>query len=422
MTQATQQGGTSPDQGALGINTECSSGCSHDRAQIRENRGERYRLQAQARELLMSEGRVRGLDYPENHHRTAKCHHTPIGQPGVRYDPEHGSAFYSGLATCGNVWACPICAAKVQERRREEIAQGFKTAYSQGLKVVMVTLTFPHGHGDDLRGLMTKQSDALRRLRSGDVWQRIKRRTGFRGLIRSLELTLGPNGWHPHTHEAWIVSVDCDAEALADDIRKRWAASCRRAGLLPPERERAFQDHAVDVIDRAACSDYLAKHDAVTWGADRELASARTKAGKREGRHPFQLLEAAATDDAAAARYLEYVEAMRGKRQLFWSQGLKDWAGINDISDEEAAVEGREEVEQVCLIDRHDWYAVRMARRRAELLTVAEVEGVAGITRVVAECRAAQSPPPTDYPVADAVGSSLKDWFVDVDAARQLYT
>jgi len=408
--------------GALGTYPQSSSHGEGDRATTKAYRGERFDLQEKARGLLRAEGNRRGLEHPENHHRTAKCSHTPVGQPAVMYHAEHGAASYKGLVTCGNVWACPLCAARVAERRRQEIAQAFDTAYSGGYKVVVVTLTFPHGHGDDLRGLLTAQGDALRRLRSGAIWQRVKEHHGFAGMIRSLEVTHGEHGWHPHTHEAWIVSRECDADQLAADVRHRWAMSCHRAGLLPANRTEAFARHAVDVIDEAHCSDYLAKSDAPTWGADRELASSRTKHGKRQGRHPFQLLDASREDPQAAALYLEYVNAMHGRRQLYWSPGLKDWAGVNDISDEEAATEDQAEAELVCLLDRQDWQVVRRCGRRADLLTAAEIEGAEGVARIIAACYEDTQAPPPPPQLRDSVDESLRECFISPNAARELYT
>ena len=66
-------------------------------------RAQRYELLATARDLLRSEGRAAGLVHPSDYHRTAKCSHTPISEVAVLRSKEHGSAFYRGLAICGNV-------------------------------------------------------------------------------------------------------------------------------------------------------------------------------------------------------------------------------------------------------------------------------------------------------------------------------
>ena len=57
--------------------------------------------------------------------RTSKCHRWRIPTQKTtiyrKHDPEKPRAFYGGLEVCANVWACPVCAAKISERRREEL-------------------------------------------------------------------------------------------------------------------------------------------------------------------------------------------------------------------------------------------------------------------------------------------------------------
>ena len=51
-------------------------------------------------------------------------------------------------------------------------------------------------------------------------------RQGFKGLIRSLEVTHGANGWHPHTHELWFLKGSAEglqsllAGALGQGMRE----------------------------------------------------------------------------------------------------------------------------------------------------------------------------------------------------------
>lgn len=307
---------------------------------------------------------------------------------GVHLAREHRSAFFSGLVTCGSVWSCPVCAAKVQERRREEIAQAIDWAHTSNLQPVMVTLTFPHRAWHQLEQLLEQQADALHRLRAGAPWGRVKAWAGYRGLIRALELTHGANGWHPHTHEIWIVRKDLDAEELKAKVLARWQASCIRAGLLDPNDQaqvEAFQKHAVDVKGHCSASDYLAKQDdARHWGADREMAKASTKAGKAKGQHAFGLLDQARGGcTRSGALFVGYSLAMRGKRQLFWSQGLKDLVGVAEISDEDLAEQEREEADALGHMDVDDWHTVRQAGARAAVLDAAEAGGWPAVRALV---------------------------------------
>ena len=359
-----------------------------------ELRAERYELQATARDLLMWQGKQKGLYHPANHHHTAKCLHVRIApEVQVHRSKEHAKAFYAGLVVCGRVWTCPVCAAKIQERRRLEIARAFDHAYSTGRKVVMVTFTFPHYAADRLADLLAKQADAFKRLRAGKPWERIKDRHGYGGLIRSLEVTLGANGWHPHTHEAWLVSADCNAYKLRNEVARRWVKMCQKAGLAPDDTRKlaAFLRRGVQITDNCRASEYLAKQDdSRHWGADRELAKSNSKTSRSaKGFHPFALLREHAdggeTRKDAGSRYLEYAEAMRGKPQLFWSHGLKAEVGLDEKTDEELALEQTDAADLLSRLTPHHWKIILRNKARATILDIAEAEGAAGIDRWLAE-------------------------------------
>jgi hypothetical protein len=366
-----------PKADRLGNNTKSATPPKDDSKIIREKRAERYRIQGIARILFGREGHRKKLEHPFNYHRTAKCLHTRIGEVDVKLSKEHKKAFYTGLAVCGSVWSCPVCTAKIQERRRLEISKGMDKAYESGLKCVMVTLTFPHMSFQKLDDLMERQRDALKKLRSGNPWSKVKAKAGFKGLIRSLELTYGENGWHPHTHEIWIMDSTTNAEWLEKEILKRWESACKRAGLLDESKVEAFRKHAVDVKDNASNSDYLAKQDDSNhWGADREIAKASTKSGKKKGVHPFQfLVEFDNGNEESGERWIEYSKVMKGKRQIFWSHGLKDWAELDEKTDEELALEQEDSADSLGLLTKDQWSIVLKHDARAIILNCAEVGG-----------------------------------------------
>lgn len=273
-----------------------------------------------------------------------------------------------------------------------ELSQLFHWAYKvRRKKVVMVTLTFPHKAWHRLEHLLDAQALALKKLREGMPWTRVKDRAGFEGLVRSLELTHGRNGWHPHTHELWVVDQDCDADWLKARVIDRWASACKRAGLLSDDQEADFRERAVDLHDEAHEGDYLAKQDSDDnlkgyWGADHEMAKASTKEGRRKGRHPFGLLaDAELGDNKAAALYLEYAETMKSRRkaQMYWGPGLKDLVGVAEKKDEELAAEQVEKADLLALLTQRQWQGILEAKARAKVLELAEKEGRAGIARLL---------------------------------------
>ena len=104
---------------------------------------------------------------------------------------EHKTAFYAGLQTCGSVWACPVCAAKIAERRRAEIQAAMAAHKAAGGCVNMVTLTCPHQRLDNLADLLAKQAKALNRFWADRASKAVFQEMGVIGQIRALEVTNG---------------------------------------------------------------------------------------------------------------------------------------------------------------------------------------------------------------------------------------
>lgn len=319
-------------------------------------------------------------------YRTCDCRYTRRERHvTVRYSAEFQTSHYTGLATCGSVWACPICCALVQQRRRLELAHLIGWAYREGYAPMMVTLTFPHTGFDTLADLRARQAEAFKKLRSGNTWTKFKKRLGFAGLVRSLEVTYGRNGWHPHTHELWLVRPQAgeSRQEIEDSIKRRWYDSCVKAGLVDPEnalQRHAFMLHGVNIRWDVNDSDYLAKQDASrAWGADREIASASSKSGRLSGVHPHEFLIRRSRGDRE--RYLEYVDGMKGASQLYWSPGLKDACGVVEVSDQELAEESIEHSDVLGTLSADDWILIRRRRLRAQLLDVADSGDWQAVTR-----------------------------------------
>jgi hypothetical protein len=357
--QATEGGASSPEKGE------------------KNNRALRYEMQAEARRLHLA---GHDPENPENRiqlnklHRVTKCRLVPVAEMiGVHRSKEHQKAFYSGLAICGSVWDCPVCAAKIQERRREEIAQAMTKHYDNSGTVTMLTLTFPHYAFQSCKELLERQAEALKYFRKGKQYDNYKKRIGYIGLIRGLEVTKGQNGWHPHTHELWFHTPG--NHGFLAFIKKRWAAACSKAGLIPKGKLTDFRKYAVDVKHGATCSDYLAKTDDSQryFGADSEIAKSGIKQS-RGGKTPFALLAESCTDDGfqSGRDFLEYSKAFKGKRQLYWTNGLKKLFGIGELTDDEIAQKEEDKADILAKLSRYQWRIVRQAGARAQLLELAE--------------------------------------------------
>lgn len=381
--------GSEPTSGdaALGIYTKSNSlghtPTTTPAQYLRGLRAERYAAQNSIKRLFVSRG---GFDHTvmtlANYNqlpRVVKCHSVRI-QPTVdiKKNPDHDRAFYSGLAVCGSVWDCPVCSARILEKRREEIALAVNWAYENGFKVVMVTLTTPHYSYQTCEDLLSRFSKALTYLKTGVTWQNFKKANAWQGSIRGLETLYGANGWHNHTHELWIVSKNLDSKELKTKVLERWHRACDRLGLIPKGKKKAFMDHSVDVIDNASASDYLAKHDDkknLKWGVDKELTKPLSKASK-ELLHPFQLADMNSQGiKKAGDLFAEYSKAFKGKSAVFWSRGLKQKIGILEKEDEELAKQETEKIEVLISLEFHAWQVVKEEKARALLLDHAELGG-----------------------------------------------
>lgn len=352
---------------------------------VKAHRALRYQAHSQARQWLVAQAKAeRPEKYPGDVFRTADCRYVNHGDVGVNYSAQHQAAHYAGLVTCGSVWACPVCASRIQQRRRGEIQQAIDWAKAEGHTVVLVTFTFPHQAWQRLQDLLDRQAEAFRRLRYSKGYRKLKPM----GLIRSLEVTHGDNGWHPHTHELWI--MDSRETRLQPDLSELWLAACRKAGLVDaPDGSHlwgAFMAHGVDVKYDMDAGDYLAKQDdSRSWGFADEVSKATSKAGRAKGVHPHHFLVRKAEGDRG--RYIEYAKAMKGKRQLFWTRGLKDKVGITDVTDEVLAQEDREAADLLGRLSPDDWKMIRGNDARAELLDCAESGGWPAVQALLSALR-----------------------------------
>ena len=121
MIQRDRQGNTgAPEGGSLGNITKSYSADLSDSKNTRSLRARRYALQSVVRDILPNS-------------RTSKCHRykTPNKEIEVWRGVSAGvagKAFYKGLMVCGSLWTCPVCAAKISERRRLELSEGLPHA------------------------------------------------------------------------------------------------------------------------------------------------------------------------------------------------------------------------------------------------------------------------------------------------------
>lgn len=331
---------------------------------------DRYTLHREARKLLPNE-------------RLAKCHRH-VNEPGASAFAcigKSGRAYYRGLIQCANPWACPICAFKISQSRAEEVQKGIDAALAYGDGVTLVTLTFRHGIEMPLKESLEKFSKALRRLKSGRAYKQFRNDFGIRGDVRALETTYGKNGWHPHTHTITFTRRPLRGHALTR-MRRRlfalWYQACQKEKLpLPTYR------HGVDVRPAKYAAEYVAK-----WGFAAELTRSHLKRGHNAGRTPWQLLMDSAADDKRAGwLFREFAMTFKGRRQLIWSRGLREYLGIGAELTDQAVMDLEEETTAEYRIDGDDWKIICKFEARGAVLEAATTSEAA-MRDLVKELRA----------------------------------
>lgn len=334
----------------------------------------------------------------------------------------HGKAFYQGLMACGDIWGCACCAAKVSERRRVELQSAIASATALGWATHFVTLTVPHGIGDDLDLLLEALSSSLKRLSTGkySVKRQLSDRfsgSSLHGYIRASEVTHGQNGWHPHFHILVFTSPELSPDDLRSVYAPAWQRACRLSGLPEPS-----DLHGCTVQDGTKAAVYASK-----WGLEDEMTKAHTKQSRGKGATPFGLLDAILDGDdplypkpLATALFVQFTKSFKGRRQLFWSVGLRAKLDLAaELSDQELVdLPEDERASQLATLDDDDWRAIRRFRQEAHILTVAE-SNPSLLRRVVQSLRDAMPVKSPSLPPSAVVPPSTVN-FLDAATKDQL--
>lgn len=338
--------------------------------EARQARLLRWALQAEARHVLPNE-------------RVADCLRAinPMSM-GVQvlHSPEHQVAHYKSLMVCGSVWMCPLCAAKISERRRNELERAVARHLEQEGAVYMATYTVSHSRHDDLACLLRTFLKARERMKQGEYAQRRKQAFGIVGTISVLEVTWSTlNHWHPHSHEL-LFTLACHSEpnctSYERESRRAWQQAAARFGLTMDE-EHGYR------LDRTygAVADYIAKFGRQParhpWGVESEMTKGHIKTGRGtviEHFTPFAMLyQMMQGRTVLIPVFQEYAKRFKGRHQLHWSKGLRQRLLDTDEtpSDEELAAADMDDAVLLGLITRAQWRVVLANDARGELLEVA---------------------------------------------------
>jgi hypothetical protein len=285
-----------------------------------------------------------------------------------------------------------VCAPKITDGRKDEIAEVMAAHADVGGVAYMATLTIPHNSFQSCQELLAVVAKTWSGVKSGATWQRNRDRLGWIGDVRALEVTHGANGWHPHIHLLIFFrpgTPRSDIAKFGEWLFDAWARGVSRAGYGICDRG-AFTFAEAD----AGAGEYVGK-----WGAPLELTKSHLKTGNG-GRTPWQILGDIADKNSAKDRVLfrEFAAAFKGRRQLVWSQSYKTTAGQSEPgirqryvlesaqSDEDLVweAEAPEAPEtHVASVDRGLFVEIVRAGLTAHALASVEHDGIDGLTALL---------------------------------------
>lgn len=237
----------------------------------------------------------------------------------------------------------------------------------------MMTNTFPHQLDQPLEENLKKLSEALSKFKGYAAVKRILKNCGSIGTIRSMEVTHGANGWHPHAHHLiFINNQSPDVIERLEQLRDLWGKAVHSVGL------GQINEHGFKLNNGDYAADYIAKfgRESKGWTVTHEMTKSHTKKGRAGSRTPFDLLrDYMAGDNRAGALFIEYAKAFKGVRQLYYSPDLKKRLGMDEVSDQELAEDAFEEKEIIGVLDQRLWQIALRTNTRGEVLHYAEKGG-----------------------------------------------
>jgi hypothetical protein len=201
---------------------------------------------------------------------------------GSLRDPEHGAvlvmssrpdgrtAGFEGLVTCGSVWACPVCAAKVAAARAEELAAVLDKPHEDGGSAFMLTLTIRHRAGDRL-GLNGDDRARRAQLDQRRRWRNRLTKIDARRLAREDAEAMG---WDVDEHQAEADEIE--ESTVRRDIARR-DPEMTTVGPQAREQRESDTDELADLDSRRGSWDAVTEAwHAATSGRDRVAAQHAT--------------------------------------------------------------------------------------------------------------------------------------------------
>jgi Replication protein len=277
----------------------------------------------------------------------------------VRHAPGQGGSV-AGLKTCGSVWACPCCSAKIALHRSSIIEQAITTWAGRGNSLGLLTLTIQHQKGEHLGMLWDRVRKAWSLLTHSGSYTRLRAAAGVAGFHSTTEVTYTPagGGWHVHLHVLYFLNGKpgpFKSSAFGKEIIRIWKDSVRTSGGLALDVGQDWKILRGEAAALKGVAGYVTKGVYVererttnARGLSFEVSRGDLKTDSKSGAlTPFEILgkvvgsvyDTGEIPTRWADLWRVWEAESKGKRSQFWSRGLLDLLGLKDqvLTDEEAA-------------------------------------------------------------------------------------
>ena len=226
---------------------------------------------------------------------------------------------------------CPVCSHHVSNKHKNRLKKVIDYSKNEQLSIVMMSLTFSHELGDNLKDILQKLSEAKTYLMNSKKFRAME----IQWHISRLEFTYGANGFHPHYHVAMGVK---SWQVQNDEILKlEWMRVCKRFGLS------CSYDNGLDII----IDDNFQEVENYIMKESKDLVQEMTSDGTKSGRfnsvsieYLMDILAGFETDDRfskEAARIIlqKYYEGIKGKAIFSASHKFKKIVDLIEEQEEE---------------------------------------------------------------------------------------
>lgn len=317
-----------------------------------------------------------------------------VKPPEMRYntDPQTGKEFHyhTNLQTCSSPWKCIRCSKAKAQQEKIAISYILNRLANEGKHVSMITLTIPHKKEDSLKFSIHSLFSAFAKLKNSKRFKIWKPKLGYFGDIRSLEITHGEFGWHPHIHLGIITDLPM-TEELIDELRTMYELAFKNVNSKRRMGKSGFTvSEKPQIGNWDNFAEYLTKVESkAKWGIDKELtqdlkktspgesiwdmieeAHKQMEAGKEankekeaerkkiEGKEYKETPPENYVSKFLKDRIIEYCIETKNKRKIVFSDGLRAYGELQ--KEKEAAENEKKEVGKGLRIKytKLEWLAV----------------------------------------------------------------